>query len=277
MLCAAFRYHCGGCIETAWEGNREKSAHSHVPNWWLKPGILSSIFAPLPASFFLSWWKQSPSCSSKPCCMCQGLGRGRQKEIARRWEEKGSRGGQEKNHLYRYVTWLSLCANKRSWSEKRNVSQRMLCGGVIYSWSPSPIRHTWQWVLEWHLGGDFEVKSWNGLKDRLFENEPLLPWRILAEVSRNALVGTPCNQCKEKTDGLWGIPHLCNSSFPLPASVNFPDAARVSEESGTNSGAGSLLSACSFEDGYVFLFKMLCVILGYCKPVRFSNVQINPV
>lgn len=51
----------------------------------------------------------------------------------------------------------------------------------------------------------------------------------------------------------------------------------VSEENGTNTGAGSLLSACSFEDGYVFLFRMLCVILGCCKPVEFSDVRNHPV
>lgn len=175
------------CMHWKSTGQVPRDAQSHIPRWWLKLGILPDILASLflPPTFSLSGNRLTPPWSPKSCLSARDSEQGDKKRT-----HGGGKKRPAKEHRRR-TTFLGIlpdshpCVQIKGSGVRKEITHK--CCFVVGQFMAGPQIPPDTWVLEWHLSRDFEVKTWNGLKDRLFEKAPYYPEGLFQQRSAEVL------------------------------------------------------------------------------------------
>lgn len=77
------------------------------------------------------------------------------------------------------------CVQIKGSGARKEITHK--CCFVVGKFTAGPQVSPNTWGLEWHLNSDFEVKTWNGLKDRLFEKVCYYPEGLFHQRSAEVL------------------------------------------------------------------------------------------
>lgn len=147
----------------------------------------SCILGPLllPPAFSLSGDELIPPWSSKCCLSARDSEQGDKKRIQGCGKKRGAKEGRRRTTFLRVLPDSHPCVQIKGSGVRKEITHK--CSFVVGRFTAGPQVPPNTWGLEWHLSSDFEVKTWNGLKDRLFEKVRYYPEGLFQQISAEVL------------------------------------------------------------------------------------------